>query len=261
MAAPAGVKEIVGTHATVIQLSELYGLPNDEALLRRLGDKNLSGSINPDTQKPYIPKPVKRQFPISETLRGWIAFQRHQIEKSKQRRGFSDITTMEASEGAGIFTKKFLQLLKHSGCPGFHPSGRLEWDKLLPGIEAWLSGDNQSDKQELQREGVSSWSALREKYLAKSAKLEHDELDKRLMDADLASQLGLSAQAIFFALLDRLEVDFPARLAGHSAAEVKVEVSKTLHRIRAAVKKEFDAHQKKSTAELEKLQHKDDLVK
>jgi len=206
----------------------------------------------------YFPPPVKRKFRIGETVRGAFQCLMARMERKTEMPTYG---SMEAAEGAGICSKKFLQTLKNGGCPGFHSNGRVDLGLLIPGIEAWLSGDNQRDKLELQREGVSSWGVLREKYQAKNEMLKHDELDGKLMDRETSEQIGLAAQTVYFSMLDRLGVDFPGRLAGRTAAEIKKEVDKALLNIRRSVEKEFESRRKSAAQQLEALRKQDELVK
>ena len=93
---------------------------------------------------------------ITATISGIIKCLLERSDRNKPNE-LPTLASMDAAEGAGLFTKRFLQTLKSAGCPGFPASGRIELSTLLPGIEAWLSGDNQRDKLELQREGAANW--------------------------------------------------------------------------------------------------------
>lgn len=208
----------------------------------------------------FFPPFMRRRANITATVRGAFKCLLERLAR-RQNRDLPDFPSMEACEGAGLFTKKFLQTLKAGGCPGFHPSGRVELSKLLAGIEPFLAGDNQSDKLELQREGVANYETMRVKYQALNEKLKHGELNGRLMDADTAIETGTAAQAIYFAMLDRLAVDFPGRLAGRTAAEIKTEVDNTLKKIRESVQKEFAARATTARAKLETERTQDELLK
>ena len=208
----------------------------------------------------FFPAPSRRRFNLTATITGVIRCLITRAER-KTAKELPDLPSMDAAEGSGLFTKKFLQTLKSAGCPGFHPSGRIELSHLLPGIEAWLAGDNQRDKLELQREGVPTYSVMREKYQALNEKLKHGELNGSLMDSDTAIATGLAAQSIYFAMLDRLGVDFPGRLAGRHAAEIKTEVDKALKKIRHAVQKEFATRRQTTERQLAAQREQDELVK
>jgi hypothetical protein len=208
----------------------------------------------------YMPPFVRRRANITATIFGAIKCLLDRTNR-KQTRELPDLASMDAAEGAGLFTKKFLQTLKAGGAPGFHPSGRIELAKLLPGIEPFLAGDNQHDKLELQREGVANYETMRVKYQALNEKLKHGELNGRLMDADTAIETGTAAQAIYFAMLDRLAVDFPGRLAGRPAAEIKHEVDATLKKIREAVEKEFESRATTARVRLETERKQEELLK
>ena len=112
-----------------------------------------------------------------------------------------------------------------------------------------------------QREGVANYETMRVKYQALNEKLKHGELNGRLMDADTAIETGTAAQAIYFAMLDRLAVDFPGRLAGRTAAEIKHEVDGTLKKIREAVEKEFESRANTARARLETERKQEELLK
>ena len=248
----AGVRPAAGathaTHATAAQLAIALGLPDlDDAFLR-------------NHHKDGIPKPVKSKYPINDTILALLKY--YHAKTAEKKSGAEEIfPSMEAFSRASGISPAMLREMKADKCPGFHASGRIHLFEFLGGLETWLAGDNQHDKQELLREGVNSWTNLREKYQGKSEKLKHDELNGGLMDADTALDCGLAAQAVYFGMLDRLAVDFPGRLAGRKAAEIKTEVDKTLKKIREAVQKEFAARLKKSDAQLEAQRKADEAVK
>jgi hypothetical protein len=265
-----GIKPLTDSFATTLQLFEKFpslknlsfvghSRPLDESLLRRLGDEKRPTSINPATGRPWVPKPVKRLFEVIPTIDGLLAWQSNQLER---RASHTEIfPNQEAFSRASGISIAMLREMKSDHCPGFNANGTIELFKWLAGLETWLTGDHQHDKLELMREGVASWDALRSKYQAKIEQLKHGELEGRLMDTDTAVDTGLAAQAVYFAMLDRLEIDFPARLSGRTAAQIKTEVGKTLQKIRDNVQKEFEKRRQKSEAQLAAQRKQDELVK
>jgi hypothetical protein len=248
-----GVKPIDEQWATALQLAPLLKMSDKE--LRRLADVN---NLNPETNAPWIPKPVRGKYNVLLTIAGVLAWHRWRAER---RTDFQlEYPTMEAFSTATGISKNLLKEMKRDNCPGFHASGRIQLLAWLAGLEPWLSGKSVNDQFKLTAEGVTSWAEFREKYQALNEKIKNGDLLGTLVMFDAVTEVIQTAQAIFFGGLDRQSVDFPARLAGRDAIYVKRAVEKYDKELRRGVEREFNEIIRRKEAQLEAQRKQQTLV-
>lgn len=193
-------------HSSVIL--EITGL--DDQALRRLSAKGI------------IPKPKLSKWPLKETLSKIFAHQSAQASDNAARLPVFD--SMDACAGAGFFSKAFLQSLKSFGLPGFENS-RVDFNKLIPSIETFFAGTGES-QAELQRESVSSFKEMRDKYNARLARIEFQTAEGEKIDKPVALDTLRELQVIHYHSYDRMIEEWPSVLAGESAAKIRLHLVK-----------------------------------
>jgi hypothetical protein len=129
IAPPAGTKPMSEGWATALQLKPITGL--DDAALRRLNNEN---NPNPATGQAWIPKPVRGQWPIVETLVGWGAWMRQKMEHPN---GFPEIFASKSDFAAQTpFTTEMLDFIRKKGFACIEPGSRVNFRRFLEGIAA-----------------------------------------------------------------------------------------------------------------------------
>lgn len=210
----------------------------DDAYLRRLAAKN------------YFPAPVRAKFDLQLTLRGLFRYLRERAETSAATLPRFD--TMEACEGAGYFSKSFLQTLKAAGLPGFENT-RVDLDKIIRALEKWFSSAPEDDRNLLSLEGVRSFQEMREKYQAKSAKVEYETTQGQRIEKAVAVDCLRVNQSIHHGSYDRLIEELPAQLAGRDAAFIRAKLTAVLDATRKAEENEIVALEQQNKNAIESV--------
>jgi len=201
-------------HSSVIL--EITGL--DDQALRRLSAKGI------------IPKPKISKWPLKETLKRLFEYKAAQSATNASRLPVFD--SMEACDGAGVLSKSFLQSLKAFGLPGFENS-RVDLNKIVPAIESFFAGTSES-LAELQRESVSSFKEMREKYNARLARIEFQTAEGEVILKLIAVDTLRELQVIHYHSYDRMIEEWPSVLAGESAAKIRLHLVKQVGLLKAS---------------------------
>ena len=207
----------------------------DDAALRRLG---YDGAI---------PKPMKAKWPLQATIVGLFQYLRKKADRISL--SLPVFPSMESCEGSGYFSKRFLQLLKSSGLPGFENT-RVDFNKIIPALEPWLAGTPESDKRELQFEGVTDYAEMGEKYKAKLAKHQFAEAKGQSVTRSAAVETIRVLQSIHFHGYDRLIEELPSAMAGRDAGHIRQQLAKYVAELRQAELNEIARIEKDNAAQV-----------
>jgi hypothetical protein len=192
--APAGAKRIDGQWATAAQLFAVTGM--DDAALRRLANVN---NPNVATGEAWIPKPKGGKYEIMPTIKGAIAWLRHQISESAVEERLEKISypSMESCEGATGITKTLQQMAKQKGCAAFR-GPRI----YLLDLVRWIF-------REAATGNVADWGKLNTELDAKLKQVELDTELRNLITRDEAQRCAQDLAAICFGAVKRLEMECP----------------------------------------------------
>lgn len=205
----------------------------DDAALRRAPLKN------------YFPSPIRARYDLQKTITGIVKFFRERLEANSLTLPRFD--TMEACEGAGYFSKRFLQTLKSAGLPGFENT-RVDLNKIIPALECWLASTPEGDRNLLAIEGVRSFQEMGEKYRAKTAKVEYETAQGDRIAKAVAIDCLRVNQSIHHGSYDRMIEELPAQLAGRDAATIRKILIETAEAIRRAEDNEIAALEQKNNS-------------
>jgi hypothetical protein len=182
----------------------------DEAALRRLAAKGI------------IPKPKVSKWPLKETLTKLFAHQTAESSGSSSRLPVFD--SMDSCAGTGLLSKSFLQSLKAFGLPGFENS-RVDLNKIVPAVENFFAGTGES-QAELQRESVTSFKEMREKYTARLARIDFQTAEGEVIQKTTALDTLRELLVIHHHSYGRMVEEWPTVLAGESAAKIRVHIAR-----------------------------------
>lgn len=211
-------------HSSII--FQITGL--DDQALRRLSAKGI------------IPKAKMSKWPLKETLAKLFA---HQAAESAEKSAKLPVfDSMDSCAGAGLLSKSFLQSLKMFGLPGFENS-RVDFNKLIPSIETFFAGTGES-QAELQRESVTSFKEMREKYSARLARIEFQTAEGDLIVKLTAIDTLRELQVIHYHSYDRMIEEWPSVLAGESAARIRLHLVKQVDLLKKAEENSINALEK-----------------
>lgn len=211
-------------HSAAIQ--KITGI--DEPALRRLAAKGI------------IPRPKISQWPFQETLTKLFAWQKVSIDTRQSALPVFD--SMEACEGAGLLSKNFQQTLKSFGLKGFENS-RVDLNQVIPQIETFLAGTGES-QAELQRESVTSFKEMREKYSAKLAKIDFMEAQGESISKATAVDTVRELLVIHHHSYGRMIEEWPSVMAGQGAAKIRTTIEKHVEGLKASEAASINALEK-----------------
>lgn len=131
--APSSAKPIDGDYATAAQLFADTGM-DDSALRRRARE------VNPVTHAAWLPGPRGSKFSVLATLRGCLAWYRHQIETAAARTLPRQCANMSDIEGCFHIPVEVQKYLRKQGlCPlAFDASNRVLIIPLLEALQPFL---------------------------------------------------------------------------------------------------------------------------
>jgi hypothetical protein len=220
-------------HSNLIR--EITGF--DDQALRRLSAKGI------------IPRPKLSKWPLHETLTKLFAHKSAELaEKGSQLPVF---VSMDACAGSGLLSKTFLQTLKNFGLPGFDNT-RVDFNKLIPAIESFFAGTGES-QEELQRESVSSFKEMKDKYYAFQARHDFRLSQGECITKATALESLRELLVIHHHSYGRMIEEWPTVLAGESAPKIRTHVTKAVEMLKSA--------EANSIAALEKVRSKPSAAK
>jgi hypothetical protein len=143
--------------------------------------------------------------------------------------------SMKQAAGAKQLSVSLLKAAKASGCPGFHASGRVYWEKVAPWITEHL--DELSQRQE---DSKDYWVIFKLRADAKRSQLALEkEEGLYLTKEEVAQQITQLATAAKSVLKTKLEDELPPKLLGADVHTLRDELSKTLDEICGIYQRKF----------------------
>jgi hypothetical protein len=228
---PAVAVELV--HSTVIRQITGY----DDQALRRLAGKGI------------IPAAKLSKWPLKETLAKLFA---HRAGETAKLPVFD---SMDACAGAGYFSKSFLQTMKSFGLPGFENT-RVDFNKLIPAIETFFASTGES-QAELQRESVTSFKEMREKYSARREKIDFELAAGDIIAKQTALETLRELLVIHHHSYGRMIEEWPSVLSGETPAKIRTHITKQVDALKSSEANSINALEKAKSRKKE-MQHTHD---
>jgi hypothetical protein len=126
-------------------------------------------------------------------------------------------------------TLEQVKAAKDAGCPAFHPSGRIECDKLIEIVGL----DGKVDKR--------LEEALRIRVDRMTRELRFGVLKGRLIDKAIVRQGITAGVSTLFTELDRVRGEAPGALKGNSEREIDIWFERQINHIRSNLTAKFAA--------------------
>jgi hypothetical protein len=133
-------------------------------------------------------------------------------------------------------TLEQVKAAKDAGCPAFHPSGRIECDKLIEWVAAnpeIVGLDGKVDKR--------LEEALRIRVDRMTRELRFGVLKGRLIDKAIVRQGITAGVSTLFTELDRVRGEAPGALKGNSEREIDIWFERQINHIRSNLTAKFAA--------------------
>jgi hypothetical protein len=138
----------------------------------------------------------------------------------------------QASAEYGV-SVALLRAAKAKGCPGFHPSGRINWELVGPWIQ-----EHTEELQVCETDNKDYWAVEKLKWDAQRSKLAYEQQQGLyLSKQDVALQLNAIAAATKGILLSELEQSLPAKLVGLGEIQIRETMRQTVDTLCANIQR------------------------